>query len=90
MPDEPISIPTIYSNSVKFGHSFYDFSMVFGISEMPLKHEGKEKNIVSAYARIVMSPAHFKRFVEIDNEVLENFEKSHGKIPKEKEKSKRK
>lgn len=93
MAEEFEGIPVLYSNSMQFHVSLHDFSMLFGIMD-PISNVGSKERggpkkkvaksvLVQPLARVVMSPTHFKRFVEISTQMLENYEASHGKIPRE-------
>lgn len=66
--------------------------MVFGISEPPLNPPVKGESagvVVRAYTRIVMSPSHFRRFIEVGTDLLKKYETAHGKIPTEETKKKK-
>jgi len=87
--DNQISVPIIYSNTVNFSWSLYDFTLLFGtrlpdLPRHPQKNEKESPILVQAQAQVMMSPTHFKRFVEIANNVLNDYEAKHGKIATEK------
>jgi hypothetical protein len=88
MPENPETVPIMYSNVVRFFYNIFDFSMVFGISEPslnPPEEDGKATLTISAYNRVIMSPPHFKKFVRVATSLLEKYEKEHGPIPDKKE-----
>lgn len=93
MAENQEMLPVMYCNSVSFSISLHDFTMILGINEAPLERPaaGKEaKPSVRPYTRVVMSPTHYKRFIEVGAKLLEDYEATYGKIPTEKRVSKRK
>ena len=85
MSEEQTALPVMYTNSVRISYSIHDFSILMGVAEPPLGPPvkgKKEKTIhIRPLAQAVMSPSHFKRFLEVGNGMLEGYEKQYGKVP---------
>ncbi len=91
MAENQEMLPVMYCNSVHFSTSLHDFAMILGVNEPPMEQPkaGKQvKPIVRPYTRVVMSPTHFKRFIEVGTGLLEDYEANFGKIPTDKSASK--
>jgi hypothetical protein len=86
MAEEQQSLPVMYTNSVRFFWSLHEFSLILGMIHPPLDppKKGEDQSMmVQAYGKVVMSPTHFKRFVEVAGKMLKGYEDKYGKIPSE-------
>lgn len=84
MPEEQPSLPVLYTNIVRITYNLYDFSILMGVSEPSVNPPpgGKKAQAlrVQAVARVVMSPPHFKKFLEVGARMLEGYEKEYGEV----------
>lgn len=83
--DYQAQVPVIYSNSVNFNWNLYDFALLFGTKVPDLPQEPNVENterptVIQAQAQVILSPTHFKKFVEVANRVLNEYEAKYGRI----------
>ena len=82
MAEEKI-VPPVYVNAVRFQSGLDDFNMYMGVVQPDMgKEPGEEpETFVVPFARVIMSPAHFKRFVFAAMDHLNGYEQKYGEIP---------
>lgn len=93
MAESQEMLPVMYCNSVNFTLSLHEFAMILGVNVPSVEQPtgAKEvKSIVKPFTRVVMSPTHFKRFIEVGTKLLETYEATYGNIPTEKSVPKKK
>jgi hypothetical protein len=89
---DQIEIPVFYSNLAYLQSSPFDFIFTFGVNQPIVGEKGDVKTVATHFAKISMSPQHFKVFATMCIEQLKNYEKRFGqiKLPKPKVKAKTK
>jgi len=84
MPEEEPSLPVLYTNISRITYGLYDFSILMGVTEPPINppKEGEKGDVVrvQSVGRVVMSPPHFKKFLEVGQKMLDGYEKQYGEI----------